>query len=237
MNSSQEPSYYEIALTNRQVLVFFVVLLLSVVGAFFSGVWLGQQRTDRVAVVAEEEPTLEEVAPPADEELAELNFFTDDPPPVSSTPRSGGASAAPERAVESADEPRRPARRETLAAAGDPETTLLEDVGGAASGGAATEPPVGGGATEASPAPPVGALPADAFVIQVFSSPDGGQARKLLDRLTSGGYEAFLSPVEVEGRTMHRVRIGPFAGKDEADDTAAEVAQAFRVETWVTRNE
>ena len=36
MHDSQEPSYYEIALTNRQVLVFFVVLLLCVVGAFFS---------------------------------------------------------------------------------------------------------------------------------------------------------------------------------------------------------
>jgi DedD protein len=37
-----EPSYYEIALTNRQVLVAFVILLVCVLGAFFSGVWVGR---------------------------------------------------------------------------------------------------------------------------------------------------------------------------------------------------
>ena len=43
MSQSHEPSYYEIALTNRQVLVVFVVLLVCIVAAFFSGVWVGQK--------------------------------------------------------------------------------------------------------------------------------------------------------------------------------------------------
>jgi len=42
VSQSQEPSYYEIALTNRQVLVVFVVLLVCVVVAFVSGVWVGR---------------------------------------------------------------------------------------------------------------------------------------------------------------------------------------------------
>ena len=61
MSHSHEPSYYEIALTNRQVLVVFVVLLVCVVAAFFSGVWIGQQDGEpiiaEVAEVLEDEPT------------------------------------------------------------------------------------------------------------------------------------------------------------------------------------
>src|ERR1700730_4361750 len=44
---SHEPSYYEIALTNRQVVVAFVILLTCVVAAFFSGVWIGRESTAR----------------------------------------------------------------------------------------------------------------------------------------------------------------------------------------------
>ena len=74
-------------------------------------------------------------------------------------------------------------------------------------------------------------------MIQVFSSPDGAKARKLLDRLTTGGYEAFISPVEVSGRMMHRVRVGPFADKGEAQTVAIRVERAYQVDTWVTANE
>ena len=41
-SESHEPSYYEVALTNRQVLIAFVVLLTSIVAAFLSGVWIGR---------------------------------------------------------------------------------------------------------------------------------------------------------------------------------------------------
>ncbi|HEV3457173.1 MAG TPA: SPOR domain-containing protein [Thermoanaerobaculia bacterium] len=47
VSGSHEPSYYEIALTNRQVVVAFVILLTCVVAAFFSGVWIGRESTAR----------------------------------------------------------------------------------------------------------------------------------------------------------------------------------------------
>jgi len=47
VGGSHEPSYYEIALTNRQVVVAFVVLLTCVVAAFFSGVWIGRESAAR----------------------------------------------------------------------------------------------------------------------------------------------------------------------------------------------
>ncbi|MEA2601934.1 MAG: hypothetical protein QOF89_2926, partial [Acidobacteriota bacterium] len=47
MTESREPSYYEIALTNRQVVVAFVILLVCLLSAFFSGVWIGRESTAR----------------------------------------------------------------------------------------------------------------------------------------------------------------------------------------------
>jgi SPOR domain len=44
---THEPSYYEIALTNRQVVVAFVILLVCVVAAFLSGVWIGRESMAR----------------------------------------------------------------------------------------------------------------------------------------------------------------------------------------------
>lgn len=248
MHEPRETSYYEIALTNRQVVVFFVVLLVCVVGAFFSGVWLGQRRAADQPRIAQ----LEAADEPAEstEPLEELNFFTDDP----GTSRSRGKRA--------------------LEPAGSPETTLLDDVRGAERStveSPSVEPqsiepqsiesqsvetesvepvrsaPQAGESRRISPAEPVAereplgepqpAAAADGYVIQVFSSPDGGQARKLLDRLVVGGYEAFLSPVEVEGRTMYRVRLGPLDSRSAADRLAAEVGKAYQLDTWITRND
>ena len=47
---TREPSYYEVALTNRQVLVAFVALLVCLLAAFLSGVWVGQDAGGRQAV-------------------------------------------------------------------------------------------------------------------------------------------------------------------------------------------
>ena len=53
VSNSHEPSYYEIALTNRQVLVAFVILLCCVLAAFFAGVWIGRGSPARPAVPAQ----------------------------------------------------------------------------------------------------------------------------------------------------------------------------------------
>jgi cell division septation protein DedD len=47
MGAAHEPSYYEIALTNRQVVVAFVILLVCLIAAFFSGVWIGRESSLR----------------------------------------------------------------------------------------------------------------------------------------------------------------------------------------------
>ncbi len=72
-------------------------------------------------------------------------------------------------------------------------------------------------------------------MIQVFSTKDEAQAKKVLSDLKGAGFKAFLSPVKVGSATMYRVRIGPFQQRGQADQTAARVKEKFkRFETWVT---
>src|SRR6202035_213669 len=112
VSEPHEPSYYEIALTNRQVVIAFVILLGCLLAAFFSGVWIGRgagDRADREQVAHATSP-----APPAAEgrSLEELKFFTDQgkkrgrqqsqvgltPPPAQPAPPAAPPAAPPSTA-------------------------------------------------------------------------------------------------------------------------------------------
>ena len=218
---AQEPSYYEIALTNRQVLGFFVVLLLCVVGAFFSGIWLGKKQPGEGPMLAQAESVAAETTE-AQEPLEELNFFTDEQ--TATATRSAPDKRQPERPV--------------AAAAGDAGTTLQEDLAAPESRQANVDPPVREAPAVAPPAKIEAAesVPTKArtgFVIQVFSSPDFARAQQFLERLQGDGYAAFLVEEVVNGTATHRVRIGPFTERGEADRLKPLVAKAYKVEPWV----
>jgi cell division septation protein DedD len=237
LSQSHEPSYYEIALTNRQVLVVFVVLLVCVVAAFFSGVWVGRQG-DRVQIAE----VVEAADNPGDSSpdsgsIEELHFFSgdksDDKPSLAEvveSPKSDTTLAQDVGVVEAAesDESARPPVENSStdsSAESVPELQVEE----AAQTGQSKAP-----ADKSSKSAEPVALEGE-HVIQVFSSADEGQARKLISELAGGGFPAFLSPVEVGGQTMYRVRIGPYTELTEAETVAARVRRSFKLDTWVTR--
>lgn len=221
--SEQEPSYYEIALTNRQVLVAFVILLCCVLAAFFAGVWVGRGSPAAAADAPQQAAT----PTPSEGQPQELAFFSD------AEAREQGAR--PDLS-ELADEPR-------------PDTTLAQDLGvkGAPAPGETAAPPAGpttepseppagpaaspaAAGTATAPTGAATAAPAGPLFIQVFSSRDELQAKRLETRLRAAGFKAFLSPAGA----MYRVRIGPFAARAEADTVAARARRDFRVDTWIT---
>jgi len=243
-------SYYEIALTNRQVLSVFVVLLVSVLTAFLAGVWLGR-RAAGPAVETVEAQTITSGAEPAEEPLERLEFFSRD--------QSGEGSAA-EPAPDLAEPPAQaPARAQAdsrvpevepeadPAPADSPESEIAqsEDVSPDQPSGLIAPPerpepePV---ATVAESTPPADTQPEAApaaptqgtLVVQVFSSSNQVQAQGVVDQLRAGGFPALLSPVEVSGRTMYRVRIGPYTDRQVAEGVAAQVRSEYRLETWIT---
>ena len=246
MKDSHDQSYYEIALTNRQVMSIFVVLLGCVLAAFLGGVWLGRGAEAGVGTV--ESASTQEISAgveASDEPLEELDFFRkrDD----SGAPVAAAAEEAAVSADASEDSATGQASKATDAGpiVIEEQTEVLPENEPELE--PATEPSVEtvspAVARPAGPAPEAeekGALPRiggsvpDFVLIQVFSSTDEAQARRMVDRLRAGGYPALLSPVEVEGRTLHRVRIGPYTDLDEAEVIAGRVRSAFDLDTWIT---
>ena len=118
MSPDHETSYYEIALTNRQVLTIFVVLLTCLVAAFLSGVWIGRRDgAEGTLQAAVGEGAAEPAAPP----MTELNFFSDGP---AGEGRGQTKSAPPTKPpAAAAEQPAPPPARpesEAPAAAGPP---------------------------------------------------------------------------------------------------------------------
>ena len=198
----------------------FVVLLSCMVIAFLSGVWVGnngavgaESRVAEAEEAAEQSPTVQ---------LGELNFFSEQ---QESTP------AEPPLAQ--------------VAEAARPDTTLREELSRRVQIQSSPAMPTAGASTQAAKdSTPTGledtaAEPASAAegpsVIQVFSSRDRHQADRLVDRLTDGGFPAFVISEEVEGNTVYRVRIGPYPERRRAEEVAGLVKKTFKLDTWITR--
>jgi len=250
VTNSHEPSYYEIALTNRQVVVAFVILLLCLVSAFFSGLWIGRESAARAQeqIVRNTPPTPAE--PQEGQELDEFRFFEDGQTPGPATPAASPTPApiqdtttlledfggeGDQEAVADPDLPEGRRRRGRHANA-DADTDEREDE-------PAAPAPSPTPAAKATPAPtpavpptvtPEPRLARGQVVIQVFSSADLEQAESVRGRLIRGGHKAYLSPVQVAGRAMYRVRIGPFDSRGAAQKVAEQVRKDYKLDTWVT---
>jgi DedD protein len=88
-------------------------------------------------------------------------------------------------------------------------------------------PPAVAQAPAATPvSPPVGTAPAPAaakrggWAVQVGAFGSVAAAQRLVRDLEGAGYRAFISPVTRAGKTLHRVRVGPEAGRDDANRLA-----------------
>jgi cell division septation protein DedD len=255
VTDSHEPSYYEIALTNRQVLVAFVVLLLCMLGAFFSGVWVGRGASPTKSPVQAAKPV------PPDGPLEEYAFFSDDakgrpaaaqptapaagpkpgPSPPAATPTPPGTTLMADLGAKPSTPPAGP---ESMGEAGEPPLPANDAAASPPAGSASEQPaapkpaapePAAPKPAATPPAPTRPNLAADEMVVQVFSSSDLAQARSIMERLRKGGYNAFLSPVEVGSQTMQRVRIGPYTDRARAQRVADEVKKKFRLDSWITR--
>ncbi len=206
MSADHESSYYEIALTNRQVLTIFVVLLTCLVAAFLSGVWIGRSDGSEgpLQASAGEAPGEPETA-----QMTELNFFSE-----GSRDEAGGQAEtkAPPRPPAPAAEDPTPLRQVEAAEEKKPPTVKAP-------------PPKG---------PPPVVTATGGRVIQVFSTPDAAQANKLLRRLGEGGYPAFLLEESLQGRKTYRVRVGPYRQEAKARQIADELRREYRLETWIT---
>ncbi|MEM7479825.1 MAG: SPOR domain-containing protein [Acidobacteriota bacterium] len=237
MSQSPEPSYYEIALTNRQVVVAFVILLACLVSAFLSGIWLGRGGEVRAAAGAADDTvtmaTLDvESDGPAADAPDRLSFFDRD-----ETENVAAGATPPDRNTTLQEDLNAPAPRRPAPAPRQAEPEPQQAPPPRQTPPPAAQQPAPRPATSQPAAAPPRQAPAPAgnLHIQVFSSADQAQAQKVVDRLVRGGRGAFLSPVEVDGQVMYRVRIGPYADRATATQVADQVRRDYRLDTWITQ--
>jgi DedD protein len=64
------------------------------------------------------------------------------------------------------------------------------------------------------------AAPGGSFLVQVGAFGSADAARKLVAELQAAGYAAQVAPITRNGRTLHRVRVGPASGRAAAREMA-----------------
>lgn len=230
-DEQHEPSYYEIALTGKQVTGAFVVVLVCLLVAFFAGVWIGRGAPREV--LADDGTTATNPTPAAKDELS---FFADRPaepaaqkPPMPTVspipaPTPPLAEPRPEPEPEPVAVPEPPAPEPEPVKA-DPPKPEPARTAPPKPEPAATKPPA------ATPAPVSGPL-----VIQVFTSSDEAKAKDMLKKLKAKSFKAYLSPTKSAGKTVYRVRVGPFQKEADAKTTSAQIKKQFKVDPWITRS-
>jgi len=83
--------------------------------------------------------------------------------------------------------------------------------------------------TEPPPSRPSG------WVVQVASFSDKGNADQTLARLRLEGYDSFLEQINVKGKMLYRVRVGPEVERARADALQGRIARELKLQGQVLR--
>ena len=209
MAEYDDGAYYEVQLNNKQLVFFFMAALAIAVVVFLCGVMVGRGVRDATLAVAQNDIT-------AGVPKATLAAATAPP----SRPELDYASR-----LESNDVPD---RIEPVPSA-SPESTLEN-----AQKAAPVEPPPSPAPPPARPAPrsTIGSE-SGAFTIQVVALKTEDAAESLLARLKGKNYRAYLEGGGDAG--LHRVRVGRFSSRAEAEKIAAKLRDEEKFKPYITQ--
>ena len=77
--------------------------------------------------------------------------------------------------------------------------------------------------------------PAGSFLVQVMSVSGGAAAREVKAGLEAKGYPVVVEPMPRAPGALHRVGVGPFADRAEADRVSRRLRAEERFDPWVTQ--
>jgi cell division protein FtsN len=260
---AQDDYYYEIQLTNKQLVFYFMAGATGLILSFLAGVMVGKGvdagagdvQAARPVVeerIVAEEPAVRPTAPPPAEDLTyagrleserpeEARLETKARPPGASSPKAAKASPPPPAAK--ASPPPKAAPRATPAA-----PTRLAD--------ASVAPPVAGKGAPAAdpkpapavtkpvakaPPPPTKAAPTEkggssSFTIQVGAFKDKTTADSVVSRLKTKGFAAYLVAPESEGAGLYNVRVGSYPARADAERVQAKLRDQEKFKPFIVKN-
>ena len=201
-------THYQVSFTSRQAVLLFVVVLAALTGAYFLGVVTGL--AGRAPAESPAVPALAVVptAPATGERVSGG--------PAASTPSAGAPAAEQERTAPPPAAAREPGKTEGL--------QFFED--------RSAEPLPGAGASSAqTPAPAKGA---GGFWVQVLSTTSEREAKSRRNFFSGHGYRAVVSSAHgPKGPVLYRVRVGPYASREEASRAAEGLERKEKAKTWI----
>ncbi|MGB0845579.1 MAG: SPOR domain-containing protein [Thiolinea sp.] len=75
--------------------------------------------------------------------------------------------------------------------------------------------------------------PLEQYVVQLTASNSQQKAQRISDKFAAEGYNAFVSPLTLNGRLLHRVQIGMFNNQDDANMVLAQMQSKYPADPYV----
>jgi cell division protein FtsN len=198
-------THYQVSFTSRQAVLLFVLVLVSLAGAYFLGLVTGLAGHQPAESAAAAAPV---PAPTPETGRVSAGVPAPSPAAAAATPEaqpSAAAAGAREPGAEGAlqffeDHPEEP-------------------------GKAAPAPARKAG---------VGTAPAGGFWVQTLSTTSQNEAKSRRGALAAHGFHATVAPARgAKGPILYRVRVGPYASHEEASRAADVLVRKEKVKTWI----
>jgi len=232
---AQDDYYYEIQLTNKQLVFYFLAGATGLILSFLAGVMVGRgvdQSAGEVQAarppVAEERVVTEETPKPVPSAAGDLTYaqrLESDKTDDGLEKAKGGTSAA------------RPARAVTppVTTAAAPATTTPAAPPVTVAAVPRPAPPKPAAAAAARPVKgPGGPIVASGnFTIQVGAFKDKASADSVVARLKNKGFAAYV--VSPEGEGLFNVRVGNFAARPEAEHISARLRDEEKFKPFIVK--
>ena len=231
---AQDDYYYEIQLTNKQLVFYFLAGATGLILSFLAGVMVGRgvdQSAGEVQAarpVAEERVVTEETPKPVPSAAQDLTYaqrLESDKTDDGLEKAKGGTSAA------------RPARAVTppVTTAAAPATTTPAAPPVTVAAVPRPAPPKPAAAAAARPVKgPGGPIVASGnFTIQVGAFKDKASADSVVARLKNKGFAAYV--VAPEGEGLFNVRVGNFAARPEAEHISARLRDEEKFKPFIVK--
>jgi cell division septation protein DedD len=228
---AQDDYYYEIQLTNKQLVFYFMAGAAGLILSFLAGVMVGRGvdssagdvRAARPVAeerIVPEEPPATKPAPPPAEDLTYAQRLEGDKVDDSLKPAGSGAPPAPKGTPAP---PPKGAADASKATAG-PARTVAPKPAPSPSARAAAKP---------SPAAP--ATGAASFTIQVGAFKDKATAESVVTRLKDKGFAAYVvSPEGADG--LFNVRVGSYPARADAERIQTRLRDEEKFKPFIVRN-
>lgn len=224
---AQDDYYYEIQLTNKQLVFYFMAGAAGLILSFLAGVMVGRgvdsasgdvRASHSVVderIVPEESPSSKPTAPPA-EELTYAQRLESEKVDDSLKPAAGAAAPAPTT---------KPKATPTPKPTPSPKAT-------------ATPKPAPSPASEVAAASPKPASPSAVvagFTIQVGAFKDKATAESVVARLKGKGFAAYLVSPEGDSN-LFNVRVGSYPARSDAERIQARLRDEEKFKPFIVKN-